>query len=138
MYDTYGSKLYDERHVEWLNIEYIYLSNSILMNWNILNSSLSGQVIWTKLHIRNSQRKKDTHKPRRKKKNQIRTNKCLCGSYFRVFWVIRPRICQSDLSISYCNTCSRYFLCLMLNLNSIMLRWQAFVFSVLIAKRSYL
>ena len=36
------------------------MSNSILMNWNILPSSLSGQVIWTGKIIRNRQDKKQT------------------------------------------------------------------------------
>ena len=35
-----------------------FLSNIILMNWNILFSSLSGQVIWRNLIIRNSQKKR--------------------------------------------------------------------------------
>ena len=64
----YVSNFYDDRHVELFNPDFFF-SKSILMNWNTLPSSLSLQVIWTKLLISNSQKKK-THMNHREKRNQ--------------------------------------------------------------------
>ena len=58
VYEKYISNYYDDRHVESYNLEFIFLSNSALMNWNILPLSLSGQDIWTQMLIRNRQNKK--------------------------------------------------------------------------------
>ena len=66
MYDTYVSNFYDGRHVKSDNQEFIFLSNSVLMNYNILTSYLSGHVIWKDLLKSNSQRKY-THKPLKNK-----------------------------------------------------------------------
>ena len=43
-------------------ITWSFVLNRLLTNWNILTSSLSGKLMWTKLIIMNSHKKK-THKP---------------------------------------------------------------------------
>ena len=62
MYEKYVSNYYYYRRVESYNLGYNVLSNSILMNSNILTSSLSGQVICTNMPIRNRQNKKESIK----------------------------------------------------------------------------
>ena len=59
VYDTYVSNLNMTFMLNYLTWDFFF-SKSVLMNCNILTSSLSGQVIWKNLIIRNSP-KNNTH-----------------------------------------------------------------------------
>ena len=58
MCEKYVYNYYDYRYVESYNPEFVFLSNIFLMDWEILTSSLSGQVILTKMLISISKKKK--------------------------------------------------------------------------------
>ena len=89
-----------------------YMSISIFMNCNILSSSLSGQVIWTKMLIRNWQ------KNIRKKSSRYFIRYHWLESIkqeflwflFKDFWVLQPIIFQNIIIIRYCNQLSTSFL----------------------------
>ena len=61
MYDTYVSNFYDNRRDEFYNLEFRKLSNSVLINCNILPSSRSLQVMCINMFIRNIHKKKKMH-----------------------------------------------------------------------------
>ena len=111
VYENYVSNFYDDCHVEFYNLYFKNLSNSALMNWDILPSSLSGELLWTNLLIKKSQ-KKINHQ---KKSIIILTyitsqrvlNHSFCGSCFWVFLVLRPKIFHKSKVIHYCNQCNK-------------------------------
>ena len=140
VYENYASNYYDDHNVESYNLEFTFFSNSSLVNYNILSSSLSGQAIWMKMHIRKRQKKNKTVK-----KKSIVTlagttgqrvlNKSFCSYYFWVFWVLRPRICHNIMIIRYFNQWSRSFISSKLNFALLKMRWQKFQFSAIVATK---
>ena len=51
VYKNYASNFYDDLHVGFYNPEFFLYSNSVLMNCEILRSSVSRQVIWAMMSI---------------------------------------------------------------------------------------
>ena len=89
VYEKYVYNFYDDRHVKFYNQD--FFSNSVFMNWNIMLSSMSGQVLWTKMLRRNSKTKNKNYHKKESIITLILTtgqkvsNKSFCGSYFRMF-----------------------------------------------------
>ena len=61
-----------------------------------------------------------------------------CGSYFRMFLVLHPRIFQISLIIRYCNQLSGYFISSKFNFNFIKMMWHTFVFSAIVSTKQLL
>ena len=62
LYENYVSNFYDDRRVEFYNLEFENISNNFLVNLNILVLYPSGQVIWTNMLIKNRQKEKTSAK----------------------------------------------------------------------------
>ena len=65
-------------------------------------------------------------------------NKSFCGSYFRMFWVLLPRIFRISLIICYWNQWLGSFISSKFNSNFLKMRWQNFVLSAIIATKQLL